>query len=326
VADAGELTVGVDLGGTKIQTAAVRGGEILGSARLPTPQSGLAADVIEAIAQTIRTSLEKAGADQKGLAGIGIGTPGKVDAEAGTVSLAANVPGFSGTVPLGPLVSQAIGGVGVRVENDVHVGVLGEHRAGAGRPYREMLGVWVGTGVGGGLVLGGKLHEGRGAAGEIGHMVVRPDGRPCSCGRRGCLEAYAGRASMERRARRLHEHGHKTILFEIMEHRGAGRLTSGVYASALKRGDKMAKELIADAVQALGIALASVQNLLDLEAIVIGGGLGDRLGEPFVKRIREHMTPHLFVDDHPPAVIPTELGDLSGAVGGAILAGTPLSK
>jgi len=316
-----QLTAGVDLGGTKIQTVVVRGDEIVGSARVPTPQSGVADDVIEAIAGTIRASLEQAGADKGQLRAIGIGSPGEIDAKAGAVLLAANVPGFSGRVELGPLVSKAMGGVRVKIDNDVSVGVLGEYRRGAGRPYKNLLGVWVGTGVGGGLILGGKLYDGRGAAGEIGHIVIKPGGRRCPCGRRGCLEAYAGRAAMERRARRLVKRGQKTQLFRIMEKRGRQRLSSGVYARALAKGDKMATRLIDEAVWALGIGLASSQNLLDLEAIVVGGGLGDRLGKPFVDRIVEQMTPHLFTPEMPPAVIPTELGDLSGAVGAAVFAG-----
>jgi len=316
-----QVTAGVDLGGTKIQTVVLRDHEVAGSSRMLTPQTGAAEDVIEAIAGTIRDSLEQAGADQAQLVGIGIGTPGEVDASAGVVSLAANVPGFADSVALGPLVSKAMAGVKVTIENDVRVGVLGEYHRGAGRPYKNLLGVWVGTGVGGGLVLEGKLRDGRGAAGEIGHLVVKPGGLVCSCGRRGCLEAYAGRASMERRARRLVKRGQKTQLFRIMKKRGRERLSSGVYARALAKGDKMAKRLIDDAVWALGLGLASAQNVLDLEAIIVGGGLGDRLGQPFVDRIVEQMAPHLFTPDQPPVVLPTELGDLSGAVGSAVLAG-----
>jgi glucokinase len=126
---------------------------------------------------------------------------------------------------------------------------------------------------------------------------------------------------MERRARRIVKRGHKTTLFRIMEKRGRDRLSSGVYASALKAGDRVTEQLIEDATWALGIGLASAQNLLDLEAIILGGGLADRLGEPFIDRVREHMTPHLFVPERPPAVLGTELGDLSGAIGAAVLGG-----
>ncbi len=315
------ITVGVDLGGTKVQAVALRGHEIAGSARVPTPQDAGADGVIAAILQTVKESLAQAKSEPPALLAVGIGTPGEIDAPAGVVSLANNVPGFAGHVRLGPLVSQGLGGVRVTIDNDVRVGVLGEHRAGAGRPFRNMLGVWVGTGVGGGLILNGELYNGGGAAGEIGHMVVQPHGRRCGCGRRGCLEAYAGRARMERRARKLFKRGHPTALFEIMHQHGRQRLTSGVYAHALAHGDKLAQQLIADAAWALGLAIASAQNLLDVEAVVLGGGLADRLGQPFVDRIAEHMHPHLFVADRPPVLLPTELRDLAGAVGAALLAG-----
>jgi glucokinase len=315
------VAAGVDVGGTKIQTVVLRDERVVGSARVLTPQTGDPSDVIEAIVGTIGTSLEVGALADGDLGGIGIGTPGEIDACAGAVLLAANVPGFTDRVELGPRVSAAFNGVEVTVENDVSVGVLGEHRCGAGRPFKNLLGVWVGTGVGGGLVIDGELHDGRRAAGEIGHMVAKPGGRRCSCGRRGCVEAYAGRASMERRARRLVERGQQTNLFRIMRKRGRERLSSGVYARALERGDRMTHKLIEDATWALGIGLASAQNLLDLEAIIVGGGLGDRLGQPFVDRIVEQMTPHLFVSDNPPVVLCTELGDLSGAVGAAVLVG-----
>jgi glucokinase len=314
------LTAGVDLGGTKIQTVVLRRGTVVGQSRVPTPQTGRPGEVITAIAGTIRDSLGQAGRPGS-LQRIGIGTPGEIDAASGVVSLAANVPGFSGRVPLGPRLSKAMDGTDVVIDNDVRVAVLGEHSRGAGRPYANMLGVWVGTGVGGGLILDGELHDGRGAAGEIGHLVVKPGGRRCGCGRRGCLEAYAGRARLEARARRLAAKGQKTKLFEIMEQRGLDRLSSGVYARALAKGDAMTEQLIADAVWALGVGLASAQNLLDLEAIVVGGGLGDRLGQPFIEAITAAMTPHLFTPEQPPAVLATELQDLSGAVGAAVLAG-----
>jgi glucokinase len=208
------------------------------------------------------------------------------------------------------------------IDNDVRVAVLGEWKRGAGRPYGELLGVFIGTGVGGGLVLGGELREGRGAAGEIGHTMVKPGGRLCSCGKKGCLEAYAGRGCIEATARRwAAKKKIKTELFEIMQDRGRDRMTSGVFATALERKDKLAEKLIDDAVWALGIAVANAQNLLDVEAIIIGGGLGDRLGKPFVDRVAAAVQPHLHVPDRPPAIIPTELGDLAGAVGAAILAG-----
>jgi glucokinase len=300
----------------------MRAKKVVGSARMATPLTG-AEDVSAAIGDAVTKALADAGAQLSDLTAVGIGAPGTIDPEAGTVSSSPNLPGFQGleAVPLGATVSQALGGVPVKLDNDVRVAILGEWKRGAGRGYRHLLGVWVGTGVGGGLVLDDALYEGQGAAGEIGHMIVKPGGRVCSDGRRGHLEAYAGRGQMEVHARHLVKEGHKTELFDIMERKGRTRLSSGVWAAALEKKDKMAVELVDDAVRALAVGLASVQNLLALEAIVIGGGLGDRLGPPFVERIREEMQPLLFVPDHPPTLLSSEFGDLAGAVGAAVLAG-----
>jgi glucokinase len=134
------------------------------------------------------------------------------------------------------------------------------------------------------------------------------------------MEAYAGRAAMEARARRLAADGERTVLFKIMEERGRDRLASGVWEHALARGDMLAQDLIERAVKALGAGIGSAVNLLDVEAVVIGGGLGLRFGEPMVERIRTAMMPHVFADERPPDVRLAALGDLGGAIGGALRA------
>ncbi len=316
------VTIGVDLGGTKIQSVAMKARKVVGSYRVSTPQTG-ANDVVAAIVETAERALAAAGVTREEVTGVGIGSPGQIDRETGTVDSSPNVNGFmsSDPVELGPMVSKGLNGVPVTLDNDVRVAIYGEYMRGAGRPFRNVLGVWVGTGVGGGLILDGKLREGRGAAGEIGHTIVKPGGRLCSDNRKGHLEAYAGRGRMEAEARRRVKNGKKTILFDLMKEHGRSRLSSGIWARALEKEDPMAVELVQDAVEALAIAIASAQNLLDLEAVVIGGGLGDRLGKPFVDRIAEKLQPQLFVPDMPPQILTTVFGDLSGAVGAAVLAG-----
>jgi glucokinase len=208
----------------------------------------------------------------------------------------------------------------VVIENDVTVATMGEQHHGAGRAYGSFLGVFVGTGVGGGLVLDGSIYTGRGAAAEVGHIVVDPDGRPCGCGARGHMEAYAGKAGIEAEARRRAALGERTALIDIGEAKGKDRLTTGTIARALRDGDRLAIELIDDAAWALSVALASAQNVLDVEAVVVGGGLADRLGPDFVARVAEGMTPRLFAREHAPTVLPSELGDLSGVTGALVLA------
>ncbi len=311
---------GIDLGGTKIQAVVVDAGhEVLGQARHPTPTDGGPPDVAKAMAAALSEAAEGAGVATKELAGVGVGSPGDVDASKGTVTSARNLPDWTGAFALGPKLGEALG-TSVALGNDVQVATDAEALLGAGRDYASLLGVFWGTGVGGGIVLDGRPWLGRSAAGEIGHMVVVQGGRRCGCGRRGCMEAYAGRASLEHRARKLHQEGRKTDLFHIAHKRSRDRLTSGIWARALEADDELATELVDEAVEALGTGVASAQNLLDVEAIVIGGGLGVRLGEPFVERIRKAMHPHLFNDEDPPAVHLAALGDLGGAIGAALLA------
>jgi glucokinase len=313
------LVGGIDLGGTKIQTAVVDGdGKVVGEARRPTPTEGGPADVAAAMIEAMREAAEGAGVETDSLAGVGVGSPGDVDGETGTVSSARNLPGWEGSFALGASLSDALG-TDVKLGNDVQVATDAEATLGAGKPYDSLLGVFWGTGVGGGLILDGRPWVGRGAAGEIGHMVVKRGGARCPCGRRGCMEAYAGRKAMEAKARREHAAGAKTDLFKIMEHHGRDRLTSGIWERALRKKDPLAEKLIERAIRALGAGIASAINLLDVEAVIIGGGIGTRLGEPYVKRIEKQMAKHLFVDDNPPAVHLAALGDLGGAIGASLL-------
>ncbi|HWH09702.1 MAG TPA: ROK family protein [Solirubrobacteraceae bacterium] len=315
------IRAGVDLGGTKIQTIIVDDDfEVLASARRPTPTVGGPEAVAKEIIESVREAAGTAAVDLSALEGIGVGSPGEIDEATGTVSEARNIPGWEGSYPLSSVLGKALGSP-VRLGNDVTVATTAEFTRGAARQYDSLLGVFWGTGVGGGLILDGKPWFGRGGAGEIGHMVVELDGAQCLCGRRGCMEAYAGRAAMEIRARELADKGHETELFELMAKRGRTRLTSGIWARALKRSDPLAEKLVGRAIAALGAGVASAVNLLDVEAVVIGGGLGDRLGQPYADRIAAAMQPHLFADARPPAIVVSSLGDLGGALGAAMLVG-----
>jgi glucokinase len=311
---------GVDLGGTKIQTVIVdEQNEVLGQARRPTPTEGGPEDVAREIAQALRDAAEDAELEPAALAGIGVGSPGVI--EGGNVSTARNLPGWEGTFELAAALAGELEVMGMPIEigNDVQVATDAEFKLGAGRPYESLIGVFWGTGVGAGLILAGKPWLGLGGAGEIGHMVVEMDGARCTCGRRGCVEAYAGRAAMEIHARKLHEKGKHTDLFKLMKEHERTRLTSGIWERALKHEDELAVELIERAIEALGAGIASAINLLDVPAVIIGGGLGVRLGDPYAKRISKAMQPHLFADDRPPAVHVATLGDLGGAIGAALL-------
>ena len=314
-----DLRGGIDLGGTKIQAAIVDGrGEVVGQARRPTPTSGGPEDVAAAMAEALQEAAKEAGVETGDLVGTGVGSPGDADEKTGVVSSARNLPGWEGSFPLAAELSKALG-TKVKVGNDVQVATEAEFHLGAGQEFQSLIGVFWGTGVGGGLVLDGKPWLGRGAAGEIGHVVVKRGGAKCPCGRRGCLEAYAGRSAMEAEARRRQEEGHGTDLFKLMEKHEKPRLTSGIWERALDHGDHLAEKLIERAVEALGTGIASAVNLLDPEAVIIGGGLGVRFGERLMDPLMEEMRKHLFLDERPPAVRVASLGDLGGAIGASLL-------
>lgn len=308
---------GLDLGGTKIQAVVTDGAAtVLGQARRETPRGGGPEAVVFELAESLRAALDDAGVEPMGLAGIGVGAPGTIDPRSGIVFQVANIEGWDKPFPLGPALAAELGRT-VTIGNDVNVAVDAERRFGAGRGFGSFLGVFWGTGVGGGIVVDGRLLVGRGSAGEIGHVCSKPGGRLCNCGLHGCVEAYAGRGALEERAREL-SNERATVLFELMEKRGRDRLTSGIWLRALQAGDEVAETLIQRAVQALGVGIGSAVTLLDVEAVVIGGGLGERLGPEWLSRIEASARKHTFFRESP-AYRLAELGDLGGAIGASLL-------
>ncbi|NTX61226.1 ROK family protein [Myxococcus sp. CA051A] len=316
---------GIDLGGTKIEAVIIdETGKPIGHARHPTPVQGKPEEVVREMYGTLEEAAVTAGLSSRRLEGVGVGAPGAVDARAGTLARVSNVGrGWTEPYPMASDLSNLVHGR-VVLGNDVQVAVVAEYRLGAGRPYRSVLGVWWGTGVGGGLVLNGVSWRGRGAAGEVGHMVVKQGGARCGCGRYGCLEAYAGRARMEREARKAEEEGKKTVLFEMMKKKQRTRLTSSIWKKALKEKDPLATKLIERALRMMGVGIASAINLTDVDAVILGGGLGTRLGEEYADRLHEAMRPHIFMPGRQPPVLAAELGELAGAIGAALLTEPPM--
>ncbi len=310
-------TVGVDLGGTKILTVAVVDGEVVATAKRSTPRTGTPSDVLDRVGETIER-LDVGGAAIGGhIARIGIGAPGPARPGGTTVGAAPNLPGWDEPVDVAIALRERFGDVEVRVGNDVNVAALAESHRGAGRDVDDLLAVFVGTGVGGGLVVGGRLRDGRsGVAGEIGHLTVVPGGEPCGCGGLGHVESYAGRAGIERIARRRHGGGEPSALVELA---GDGRMKSSVIAAALAEGDPMAESLVADAARVVGLAIASVVLVVDIGTVAVGGGLAERLGEPFRDAIAGSCADALPWVSAVPDIVATRLGDDAGALGAALL-------
>lgn len=320
---------GIDLGGTKVQGVIVdEAGTLLSSAVASTPGDGGPASVVDQVAAVVRAAAANAGIGVDDLDGVGMGSAGTVSPAAGMVLEAGNLSGFDRPVPLAWLVAGALAldPPMVRLENDVNVATLAEYRTGAGRGLDSLLAVFAGTGVGGAVVLGGRLHRGaRGAAGELGHAVVVMGGERCPCGRRGCTEAYAGRTPMERAVRTAVEAGRATELPAIQRRLGRARLTTDVLAEGLAAGDALAAELVELAARALGTAIASACNLLDVQGVLLGGGLTDGLGDPFVRLVERAVKPQLLANEPPLEIRRSALGDMAGAIGAALLVHEPPS-
>lgn len=301
---------GVDVGGTNIGVGLVdKDNDVHHRSKEPTPESvdGLVDQVGRLVADL---------PDEP--AAVGLAIPAIIDQ--GKVVQVPNISGWTPKTDVAADLGHKLG-VPVVLVNDAQAGLLGEWVAGAAVDDRFVLGVWLGTGVGGGLVLDGRSYPGAGGgSGEIGHLVVRPEGARCGCGRRGCLEAYAGRRMMTASAVDLQKAGRSTELFAIQEAKGKAKVTSGIWQDALEAGDEVAKELVDEAVVALGIAIASCLNLLDLDRVVIGGGMADRLGDDLASRVAEAAHPHSVRKIADDLVVIAALGDDSGVVGAAHVA------
>ncbi|UZJ24872.1 ROK family protein [Rhodococcus antarcticus] len=305
------LVAGVDVGGTNIEVGLVDDQhKVHGRAKAPTPSEGP-----DAVLDTIAELIGSLGEDP---VAVGVGIPGVV--HEGEVLTVPNLGGWHEQVDLVGGLGSRLDGLPVALGNDANVGLLGEWLDGAAKGSRHVLGLWMGTGVGGGLILDGRPYTGaRGAAGEIGHVVVLAGGALCSCGRRGCAEAYAGRRSMAGTAGSMVEAGRTTALFDIMEAEDKPTPTSKVWAQALDDGDELATTLFDGAIEHLGIAVGSTINLLDLDVVVVGGGLAEKLGQDLADRIGEAARPWMLRPSPELRIVVSALGDDAGVVGAASL-------
>src|SRR5437867_339322 len=316
-----QIYAGVDLGGTSfIAVVADRKGRILGSSDCPTTRGATAEATIDQIADHVREAAKEASVKMSKIRGIGIGAPGAIDPKRGVVIRAPNL-GWE-DVPLARSLRKKLG-PDVIVGNDVQVAILGEHTYGAAQGTRRAVGIWVGTGIGGGLIADGEIDVGfRGAAGEIGHMVIKEDGPKCSCGRRGCVEALASRSAMERDVLAASNGKKKSAVLQIMKERGKDRMTSSVIARALKENDPIMKDVLRQAQTYLGLLAGNIVNMFDPEMIVIGGGVAQRLKEDFVAPIAEVARGQFLRPDpeHRVRIEHASLDDYSGALGACALA------
>ena len=302
----------IDVGGTKLAVAVVDGtGRVVRAARAPTPTGPRAdAEALWEALDRLVTSLLTGSPPPDGLDGVGIGCGGPMAWPAGEVS-PLNIPGWR-EFPLRARMTERFPDVPVRLHNDAVCMAVGEHWRGAGRGRRDMLGMVVSTGVGGGLVLDGRLVDGAaGNAGHIGHVVVEPDGPLCACGGHGCLEAVASAPNLVRWALDNGWVGPAGA--------GADGPTGHDLVDDARRGHLVALQALRRAGGAIGVGVASAAHLLDLETVAVGGGLsqaGPLLFEPLEESLRRHLTLSFARGVH---VVPAALGQDAGLVGAAAL-------
>jgi glucokinase len=315
-----EYVVGVDLGGTKILAGVFDPSfECIGTSKVSTKAQRGVSSVIERIDRCIQDAADEADLTIKQVAGVGIGAPGAVDFGSGTVIFAPNLEGWK-DVPLKKELEKRLG-VPVFVENDANIAVLGVHVTELKAKPRNVVGIFVGTGIGGGLILNGELYSGTNhTAGEIGHMVVNVDGPKCGCGNKGCFEAVASRTAIFQRIKAGVKDGEKTLLTEMLGD-GLEDLRSGDLRKAIRRGDKFVGKVVEQAAEYVGIGAANLVNILGPEVVVLGGGVIEALADEMMGVISRTMKDHAMpgtlkgVD-----IIASKLGDRAGITGAAVLA------
>jgi len=311
------LYLGIDIGGTKIALALGDGaGAIHASERMPTAPSGDPRADLRVIVEHCRALLARYGARIEQVAGVGVSMPSPLDIEKGVVLNPPNLPSWHG-MPVRPLLAEALGRP-VAIENDANAAALAEWRFGAGRGCSDLVYLTMSTGVGGGLVLGGQLQRGvASSAGEIGHLPVEWDGEPCSCGLRGCLEAYTGGAAWARRLARLTPEGSG-----VAKHAGAiARARPEHVVAAAREGDAFALAELARYNDYLARGLVAVAYVVAPQRIVLGT-IPTAIGEtlclaPVRERFRRHVWPFLAERIE---ILPTALGEQVAAHAGIVVA------
>jgi glucokinase len=315
----GRWIVGVDIGGTNVVVGALPedGSQLVGTRKIPTEAGRGPKHVVDRIVGLIGEAMdavEAAGADRADVVGVGIGSPGPLDRGTGTVIETPNL-GWR-NFPLRDLISNAVD-LPATLDNDANCATYGEWWLGAGRNVDTLVGLTLGTGIGGGIVLNGKLYHGvNDAAGELGHTTIDSTGRKCKCGNYGCLEAYASGPAIALRAAEGLESGAESILPDLV----GGRLeaiTAAVVYEAVVLGDAFAEEVMKETAKFLGAGIANIINSLNPEMVVVAGGVtraGEMLFRPLRAEVRRRAFKHA---EEACRIVPGALEGTAGVIGAA---------
>ncbi len=323
-ADEPQYLTGVDLGGRNVMAAIVKpNGEIVARAKKKSKSKRGPQEITDLCCQTVLKAIDEAQVPKEKIKGVGIGAPGTIDGDNGVVVFAPNLEDFT-NVPMKQMMEDQLG-IPTFLDNDVNVGVLGEAVLGVGRGVSSLVGLFVGTGIGGGIVLDGKLWRGfNHTAGEVGHIIVSQKGPTCGCGNVGCMEAWASRTGIVRRIEKAHGRGKDTLVAELCKG-DFSKVGSNILAQAVEAEDKVTLKSLKKAWRMLGIGIASIVNLISPEMIILGGGVMEALGDGPIaeveRMVRKFAMPHTMDNVR---VVSAALGDDAGILGAAMLAQTEL--
>jgi len=316
-----QVVLGLDLGGTNMVGAALTiEGELVAKSKMPTEASGGLEHVLGRMSKCLLDVLEKSARKQEDVLAAGVGAPGPLNQQTGVVYTPPNLPGWK-DVPLADELHKRLN-VRAFIENDANCAAYGENWLGAGRDFKDLICLTLGTGVGGGIILDNELVRGvDGTAGEIGHLIIETEGRKCNCGSHGCLEQYGSATGIVTTARQIIEQGEKTVLTEMVP--DLTKLTAKDVSVAMEQGDEVARRVITQTGEFLGVGIASLVNLLNPQVVVLCGGViaaGEALFEP----IRQTVKKRAFeVPGKRARIVPSVLGDDAGVIGAA---GVALSR
>jgi glucokinase len=312
-----KYTIGIDIGGTKILACLLdKDFEIRSEVKMKTKPDKGERFFIFSIVDAVRQILREAKVNAREVAGIGIGCPGFIDPEKGVIAASPNIP-FLKNFPLAKRISKSTG-IPVTLGNDVQTGLFGEHQFGAAKGYDNVIGIFMGTGIGGALILNGQPYRGTsGSAGEVGHVKIDLSGPACGCGQNGCLEAYAGRLAIAAEAailsaRQQAPYVHKEAGMDIRE------IKSGVLAKAIRAGDQAVEELMLGKAKRVGLLMANLVNILNPDMIVLGGGVVEAMPSLISRQAEKTMRRHALVSSakHVKVAV-AKLGDHSIVMGAA---------
>ncbi len=311
--------IGIDVGGTNVKIALVDdNGKIIYSNSVPTYAKMGYEYTVNNIKQAIRDLMKETNTTTSDIEGIGFDFPGQVDCKTGVVKLAPNIPGWV-NVPIAQMIEDEFH-IPTRIDNDVRCAALGELKFGAGKGCENFICITVGTGIGSGIVINGKVVRGAtNAAGELGHIKLQMNGGPiCGCGDTGCLEAFASGPAIVAMAQEYIKGGKSTKFREMAAAEG-GEITPYMVAKAAEEGDPVAKRIFEIVGEYIGIGLTSVINLLNPEKVIIGGGVaesGELLLAPIRKTIKERA---MLVAGNAVEIVPAQLGNSAGVIGASML-------